>query len=186
MQNIENMEYKNRIPYNIFIIGFMGVGKTTVSSHLSRLMGMNEIDIDTYIKNVENMTVTEIFNNLGEKYFRDCETRALRGLKDNSSTIVSCGGGIVLKEENINIMKNKGKIVLLTASPNTIFERVRYSDERPILNNNMNVEFISYLMEKRRVKYLNAADIIISTNNKSVEVVCEEIISELSKFNENS
>lgn len=186
MQNIEDMEYKNRVPYNIFIIGFMGVGKTTVSSYLSRLMNMNEIDIDEYIKNVENMTVTEIFNNLGEKYFRDCETRALQELQDKSSTIVSCGGGIVLKEENINIMRNQGKIILLTASPKTIFERVRYSDERPILNNNMNVEFISSLMEKRRVKYLSAADIIISTNNKSVEGVCEEIISELIKFNKNS
>ena len=185
MKNTEDIKYKNSFPYYIFIIGFMGVGKTTVSYYLSQLMNMNEIDIDRYIEKLEDMTVAEIFEKLGEKYFRQCETRTLQKLQDENSAIVSCGGGIVLKEENINIMRSQGKIILLTASPKTIFERVRYSDERPILNNNMNIEFISSLMEKRREKYLSAADIIISTNDKSVKVVCEEIISELAKFNRN-
>ena len=79
-------------------------------------------------------------------------------------------------------MKERGKIILLTSTPQTIFERVRYSDERPILNNNMNVDFISELMKKREEKYLHAADLIIDTDKKSIEEVCEEIISSLNKM----
>lgn len=182
-EDSKDINIKNRFSYNIFLIGFMGVGKTTVSSFLSSLMNMKEIDIDNHIETVENMTVSEIFNKFGEKYFRDCETRTLIELKEKQSMIVSCGGGIVLKEENINLMRTQGKIILLTASPKTIFERVRYSTDRPILNNNMNIEFISSLMEKRSKKYLSAADLIIDTNNKSVEKVCEDIIEELAKLN---
>lgn len=182
-EDSKDINTKNRFSYNIFLIGFMGVGKTTVSSLLSSLMNMEEIDIDNHIEKVENMTVSEIFNKFGEKYFRECETKTLIELKEKQSMIVSCGGGIVLKEENINLMRTQGKIILLTASPKTIFERVRYSTDRPILNNNMNIEFISSLMEKRSKKYLSAADLIIDTNNKSVEKVCEDIIEELGKLN---
>ena len=97
--------------------------------------------------------------------------------------IISTGGTYrKLREENVNLMKRQGKIILLTASAKTIFERVRYNDDRPILNNNMSVEFISSLMKKREEKYLNAADIIIDTDNKSIIEVCKEIILSLNKM----
>ena len=167
--------------YNIFFIGFMGVGKTTVSSYLSKLLDRKEIEIDKYICEKENMTIPEIFEKYGEAYFRDCETNTLQVLNDENKTIISCGGGIVLREENVKLMKKQGKIILLTATPKTIFERVRYSNERPILNNNMNVEFISSLMKKREKKYLDAADLIIDTNNKTIPEICEEILLDLNK-----
>ena len=87
--------------------------------------------------------------------------------------------GIVLRDENIDLMKKQGKIVLLTASPQTIYERVKSSTERPILNNNMNVEFISSLMKKREEKYLKTADIIINTDDKNIKEVSDEIIKNL-------
>ncbi len=76
-------------------------------------------------------------------------------------------------------MKKNGRVVLLTARPETVLERVRDSDERPLLNNNMNVDFIKKLMEKRRERYQEAADITVSTDGKTTSQICEEIISKL-------
>lgn len=178
----KDVSIENLPLYNIFFIGFMGVGKTTVSSYLSNLLSRKKIDIDQCIAKREKMKIPEIFKKYGEEYFRNCETEVLKDLNSEDGVIISCGGGIVLKEENISLMKERGKIILLTSTPQTIFERVRYSDERPILNNNMNVDFISELMKKREENYLHAADLIIDTDKKSIEEVCEEIISSLNKM----
>lgn len=182
LKKYKEIKIENLPSYNIFFIGFMGVGKTTISSYLSKILNKKEIEIDKYISQQENMAISQIFEKYGEKYFRDCETEVLKSLNNKNNTIVSCGGGIVLREENVNLMKRQGKIILLTASAKTIFERVRYNDDRPILNNNMSVEFISSLMKKREEKYLNAADIIIDTDNKSIIEVCKEIILSLNKM----
>lgn len=76
-------------------------------------------------------------------------------------------------------MKNSGRVVLLTAKPETILERVKYNDDRPLLRGNKNVEFISNMMEQRRAKYEAAADIVISTDHKSVLEICQEMITKL-------
>ena len=81
-----------------------------------------------------------------------------------------------MKEENVRLMKESGKIVLLTAEPETIYERVKDSTERPVLNGNMNVGYIEELMEKRRPKYEAAADVTIATDGKTSEEICEEIL----------
>ena len=93
--------------------------------------------------------------------------------------IVSCGGGAVLRDENIEIMRGQGKIILLTATPQTIYERVKDNHDRPVLNGNMNVEYISELMEKRKVRYEMAADIVIATDGKTVDEICNEILEEV-------
>ena len=79
----------------------------------------------------------------------------------------------------LELMKKNGKIVLLTASPETIYERVKYSNERPLLNGNMNVEYIKDLMEKRKDRYESIADIVVDTNNKPIHVIAEEVVSKL-------
>lgn len=84
-----------------------------------------------------------------------------------------------MREENADHMKKNGRVVLLTASPETIYERVKDSDERPILNNNMSVDFISGLMDKRRTRYEAVADVTIETDGKNATQICEEIISKL-------
>ena len=84
-----------------------------------------------------------------------------------------------MKDENVELMKKNGKIVLLTASPETIYDRVKYSNERPLLNGNMSVEYIKDLMEKRKDRYESIADIIIDTDNKPIHVIAEEVVSKL-------
>lgn len=164
---------------NIIIIGFMGVGKTTVSSALSQMIGMDLLVIDDLIVEKEGMSISKIFKEYGEEYFRNSETNTLQDLQASERIVISTGGGIVLRDINIDYMKNLGTVVLLTASVATIYERVKDSVERPILKNNMNTEFISSLLEKRKARYEKAADIIVNTDNKSVEEVCKEIISKL-------
>ncbi len=164
---------------NILLIGFMGAGKTTVSHELSKLTGMKEIDMDAYIVEKEGMAITDMFEKFGEAYFREKETDSLTEIMKETNCIVSCGGGVVVKDENVEYMKNGGKIVLLTATPETTLERVKNSTDRPILNGNMNVEFIANLMEKRRERYLSVADVIVATDNKTVEEICTEILEHI-------
>ena len=89
-----------------------------------------------------------------------------------------------MREENVVEMKKNGRVVLLTASPETVYERVKDSNDRPLLNGNNNVEFIAELMEKRREKYEAAADIVIQTDNKTILEICEELISKLTELDE--
>ncbi len=166
---------------NIFLIGFMGAGKSTVSACFAKKYGMTRVEMDQMIVEQQGMAISDIFEKYGESYFRDLESRLLLDLKSSSKTVVSCGGGVVVRKENIACMKESGRVVLLTASPETILERVRDNMDRPILNGNMNVEFISELMEKRREKYLAAADLVVATDGKSVEEICGEILAGLGK-----
>lgn len=161
---------------NIFLIGFMGSGKSTIAKVLSEELGVEQIEMDEMIVQEQGMPITEIFEKYGEEHFRDIETDLVRRLQEKDGVVVSCGGGAVLREENRELMKAAGAIVLLTAKPETILERVKNSTNRPILNGNMNVEYISGLMEKRRACYEAAADITVETDGKSREEICEEIL----------
>ena len=89
---------------------------------------------------------------------------------------------MALREENVKEMKKNGRVVLLTASPDTIYERVKDSNDRPLLHGNNNVEFIADLMEKRREKYEAAADVVIQTDGKTVLQISEELISKLTEM----
>lgn len=163
---------------NIFLIGFMGSGKSTVASALANGYGMEVIEMDELIVQREGMSIPDIFEKKGEEYFRSAETNLLIEIQAQESKVVSCGGGVVLREQNVEEMKKSGRIVLLTAKPETILERVKDDDNRPLLRGNKNVEFIRNMMEKRRPKYEAAADVIIETDGKSAEEICKEILNE--------
>lgn len=167
---------------NIMLIGFMGTGKTTVSRELSRVMQIPEVDMDAFIVEQEGRSISDIFAEQGEDKFRDIETNCLKKLQETTGRIVSCGGGAVLRDENVGYMKQNGVIVLLTATPETIYKRVRHSTDRPILNGHMNVEYISELMNKRKSRYLEVADIVIETDGKDISKIAKEIILKIGKF----
>lgn len=168
-----------KLNYNIVLIGFMGTGKSTISAYLTEQFGMEAIDMDQVISEREGMPISRIFEIHGEEYFRNAETNLLKELQTKKNVVISCGGGTPLREENIVEMKKNGKVVLLTAKPETIFERVKNNHDRPLLENNKSVEFIEELMLKRKDKYIAAADIIIETDNKSKQEICDELIDAL-------
>lgn len=163
---------------NIFLIGFMGCGKSTVSDCFCREYGMEKVEMDEQIEKNEGKTIPEIFARDGEEHFRFLETELLKQFESATSTVVSCGGGTPMRECNVREMKKHGKIVLLKAEPETVYERVRHFHNRPLLEGNMNVEYIAALMEKRAPKYEAAADIVVSTDGKTASEICSEIMSE--------
>lgn len=179
LENSRRIQARTLFTHNIFLIGFMGVGKSTVSDYLSKILASPQVEMDQVIVNKEQMSINKIFEEYGEEYFRNCETNLLIELQKKNNQIVSCGGGVAMREINVREMKKNGRVVLLTASPETILERVKDSDERPLLRGRKNTEYISELMEIRRPKYRAAADIIVDTDHKNVEEIAEEIVGKL-------
>lgn len=145
---------------------------------------MDVIEMDQIIAEREGMSIPDIFEVHGEQYFRDLETNLLIEMQSRKNVVISCGGGTPLRECNVVEMKKNGRVVLLTASPETIFDRVKDSHDRPVIENNKNVPFIADLMEKRRAKYEAAADIVINTDGKSLIEVCEELVQQLLAMDE--
>lgn len=161
---------------HIILIGFMGVGKSTISRELKYQSSRREIDTDRWIEQREGRKIAEIFEKEGEEYFRDLETAIIDEFGDMKPAIISCGGGMALRELNVRKLQAMGKIVLLTAEPETIYERVCNHNDRPVLNGNMNVKFISQLMEKRRPYYERAATVTVCTDDKMISDIAKEIL----------
>ncbi len=166
---------------NIILIGFMGTGKSTVSKRLAAFTGYEEVDLDSYIEQSEGKTIKDIFAESGEEGFRSLETKYLLEISQKSSRILSCGGGTPLRNENVDIMKANGTVVLLTATPQSIYARVKDTDDRPLLNGNMSVEYIETLMKRREKFYVDAADIIIATDNLEIDEISRQILDKMQK-----
>ena len=160
---------------NVYLAGFMGCGKSTVARELERRTGMPTVDIDAAIVEREGVSIPEIFADKGEEEFRNIETEVLREESEKGGRIIACGGGVVLRDENITIMKRYGTVILLTARPETIYSRVCSDTNRPLLNNNMSVEHISNMLEARRAAYEKSADIVIETDNIDVSDIAYTI-----------
>lgn len=163
--------------HNIYLIGFMGVGKSTIGKLLAEKTKTELVEMDETIEEEQKMTINEIFAGYGEQYFRDLESELIEKIAQQENKIVSCGGGAVLRPENVANMKKSGTIVFLSASPESIFQRVRYGTNRPLLNGNMNVEYIAGLMEKRQAVYEKAADVTVSTDGKEKQEIVGEILN---------
>lgn len=166
---------------NISLIGFMGTGKTTVSKALSKITSFKEIDVDAYIVENEGKAISDIFKDRGEAYFRTLETNALQTISSKQGQIISCGGGAVLKDENVDILKKNGVIVLLTATPETIFDRVKDHTHRPILNNDMSLRHVKELMEQREPRYQSVANVKVNVDSNDRILTCYNIINYLEK-----
>lgn len=178
-QNSKRIQARKLFNYNIVLIGFMGSGKSTISEFLKTAFAMDVIEMDQIIAEREGMSISDIFEVYGEQYFRDLETNLLIEMQSRTNVVISCGGGTPMRECNVVEMKKNGRVVLLTAKPETILDRVKDSHDRPLIENNKTVSFIAELMEKRREKYEVAADIVIETDGKDELQICEELIHRL-------
>ena len=164
---------------NIYLVGFMGVGKTTVSMALQELTGRAVVDMDSTIVKREGMSIPRIFAEKGESYFRRIETELLEELSVESKLIVSCGGGAVLSEKNRSLMRKGGRVALITASPEVILERVKNDNNRPLLEGRKTIEGISALLEERRPNYEKARDFEVNTDGRMISDIAKEILSKL-------
>lgn len=164
------------LSYNIYLIGFMGCGKSAAADYLHRVCGMQAVEMDSEIEKRSSMSIREIFAEKGEPAFRQMETELLRELADTENTVISCGGGAAMREENVQLMHRGGKIILLTATPETILARVSGDSSRPLLNGHKNIGDIQALMEKRCPAYEAAADITVCTDGRTEKEIAGEIL----------
>jgi shikimate kinase len=148
---------------NIILIGFMGCGKSTIGRELKRMMGFVWIDTDAEIEARAQCSITEIFAQMGEEGFRDMETQVLRDLLENKmqSTIISTGGGAVLREENRMLLRQLGYVVWLRAGVDTIYQRTKKNRTRPILQTDNPRTVIEDLLALREPIYRECAHLVI-------------------------
>ena len=166
---------------NIVLEGFMGSGKSTVSELLSEKLMLELIDTDEVIEDTEGRTINEIFETEGEASFREMETDLLEAIDSDHwrEFVISLGGGMPVKEENRELLRKIGKVVYLRAKPETIFERVKDDDKRPLLKTEDPLAKIEELLEKRASFYEDVADVIIDTDGKTPLEITKEIIDKL-------
>ncbi|NIP39590.1 MAG: shikimate kinase [Candidatus Dadabacteria bacterium] len=156
----------------------MGAGKTTVGKMLAPKINFGFIDMDSEIELISDLSISEIFKIHGERYFRDLETGVLKDISQKSDQVVSTGGGIVIKEENWEIMKSSGRTIYLKASIETLFNRVKHKTTRPLLDVEDPFETAKELLESREPLY-KKSDLIIDRERLEPDEVAEAIVKEL-------
>lgn len=166
-------------PFNIALIGFMGTGKSTVGPLLAHALGRKFIDLDKEIERREGCFIHEIFASRGEAGFRALETKLIAELGHEEDLVIACGGGAVLTESNREALRAGSKLVRLTASPQTVLERVGKLGDRPLLGGSPTYAAVAELMTQREPIYVEAADLTVDTDGLSPQDVCERIMTGL-------
>lgn len=160
---------------NIILCGFMGCGKSTIGNLLSKKTGMSFIDIDSYIEKKENKTVSKIFADSGEEYFRQLEREVSKELSSKTGLVIATGGGTLTYQVNVDAFKKSGKIILLDLPVEIIAQRLKNDTTRPLLNRPDKDTAMRELYNKRLPLYRNAADISVNAAASPL-MVCNEII----------
>jgi shikimate kinase len=160
---------------NIILIGFMGSGKSAVGHRLARLRKMHYLDTDELIEKTEKMSINDIFAKKGEVHFRSLESEVIKTLQDYDNFVISTGGGMVLREENVKMLKEIGPLVLLWADPEVVYQRVKRHAHRPLLNVPDPKAEIKKILDYREPIYRKVADLVIDTSKMTVEEEVKKI-----------
>ncbi|MDK2937043.1 MAG: shikimate kinase [Eubacteriaceae bacterium] len=158
----------------IALIGFMGSGKSSIGPMLAQKLNYRFVDTDTLIEEKAGQKISAIFANQGEKAFREMETAVLKELSKDTSLVIATGGGIVLKEENRDLLENSTFLVSLMASPEIIYERTRTDNNRPLLQDPNPLLKIETMLSDRKAFY-EIGNLKINTDSDSLETICEII-----------
>ena len=161
---------------NIYLIGMMGSGKSTLGKSLSEKIQKSFIDLDSEIEKAAGKSISEIFDIDGEEQFRKMETKQL---KQYSESIVACGGGIVLKDENREFINENGIAILLLATMGELTQRLSTSNNRPLLADDNMEEALTKLWMERQIDYLDTANFTIETDGKNPEQLTQEILVQI-------
>ena len=160
---------------NLFLIGLMGAGKSTIGKQLARELDKDFLDSDSEIENRTGVSIDVIFDIEGEQGFRRRETGMLRELVEKRGIVLATGGGAVLAAENQQLLKGNGWIIYLRAAAEHLAGRVRLDRRRPLLQSGDKLAKIRDLLAQREPIYRQLADTVVETNNRSVPSVVREI-----------
>jgi shikimate kinase len=163
----------------IVLIGFMGAGKSSVGRTLARMTGLARFDTDEMVVARFGLTIPEIFEQCGEEKFREAETEALRELSGKAQAILVTGGGIVLREENVALLRQLGPIVYLAADEETLFARISRRSTRPLLQTENPRATLRELVARRLPLYRSAADVEVDTSRLTHDEVARRILERI-------
>jgi shikimate kinase len=161
----------------ISLIGFMGAGKSAVGRELSRRIGWPRHDTDEIIREQFGISIPDVFARHGEPAFRDAETALLKTLRRGIPGIVVTGGGIILRTQNVQLLRGMGRIVWLDADEQVLWQRVSKHSTRPLLQTPDPRARFAELLREREPLYQSAADYRINTTSNSIAQVTDEIIA---------
>lgn len=163
---------------NIVLTGFISTGKSSVASIIGKRLGREVVEVDDMIVEAAGKSRREIFDEGGEALFRDIESAQIARAAEMDNVVISCGGGAVLRRENVDRLRSNGVIILLTASPETVVMRTRHQ-KRTIMSNFSDVDAVRGMMAKREPHYRYAADITVDTDDKTVEMIADDVIYQI-------
>jgi len=167
---------------NIALVGFMGVGKSTIASGIAEKTAMPFIDIDAEIERKAALSVKEIFETKGEGVFRKMERREIGNIAAISRAVISCGGGVVLSRRNMAILKKHCIVVWLWANIDTVLKRVGKDGVRPLLNGRSGKSGITRMLKARLPLYARISDLLIKTDGKEPDDIVRRIDGETDKL----
>ena len=180
------MRVMNKVDQSIVLIGMMGAGKSAVGRCLQWRTGFAQFDTDEMVRSRFGMPISEIFSTHGEGKFREAETETLRSLFPDQRAIIVTGGGIVLREENIDLLKRFGVVVWLEADEKTLFKRASRTGDRPLLQRKNPRRAFTTMLRARLPLYAKIADIRIDTSELTDEEVAVAILSKFKKYRRKS
>ena len=162
---------------NLILCGMMGAGKTSVGKAIATLSGRHWVDTDDFITEKYGV-ISEIFKTRGEAYFRTLETETVKTLTSQDNLVISVGGGLVLKQENVALLRKNGKMIFLRASLETLVQRLHSDKTRPLLQTEKSLEErLQKLLSERTPVYEGVADYTVTVDGKTPEEIGLEIVS---------
>lgn len=181
MDEISPKELIN-VSRNIFLIGLMGAGKTTVGRALAKKLHRRFIDSDHEIEARTGASIPLIFEIEGEEGFRQRETEAIRDLTAQQGIVLATGGGAILKPENRQCLKAGGVVIYLRASISSILQRTSHDKNRPLLQTADPRARLEELARVREPLYLEVADLVVETGRPNVQSLVQTILAELERL----
>ncbi len=170
----------------IYITGFMGSGKSTLTPSIANVLGFDSIDLDVEIERTSGMTVAEMFELHGEPYFRRVEHELLQKISGRTNIVVALGGGTVTIENNLQLIKSTGLLIYLKVDPEILLRRVKRKQHRPLLKDSNGAQLSEEVLRERihsliqaRELYYNQADIIIALGDSSIAKTVDLIVSKI-------
>lgn len=165
--------------HHLFLVGFMGAGKSSVGRQVAERLGVPFVDLDERIAAERGATIREIFETGGEKSFREVERDALIALQSEPPSVVACGGGVVVRDENRGALKRLGTVVHLKVDAAEALARIGDTSTRPLLSGRGGAMAATSLLVARESLYAAVADVVVDTTGRGIDEVAAAVLDEV-------